>query len=205
MRRLLLICLGLKQINSKHATTKVTVILFILTLTGKSVPLPSSQVPLSNATPLLSQCWGCKLHHGRFFLGPTLPIFTWLSVPLAWDRIPAHQAQVSVKMPWSQPGKQIPLPGANLPADARLCCSSWTQPWVLQLPQQTNCRDHFKKRAKGRGRIPPLCSLQVIQMPSSVKVQLYGYTRPPTRDDKILLVGESSQPYPSMLPSQALS
>lgn len=58
--------LGLKQINSKYATTQVAVILHILPLTGKSIPSSSSSwVLLGNAKPLLSQQWGCKLRYRK--------------------------------------------------------------------------------------------------------------------------------------------
>lgn len=181
MRWLLLICLGHKQINSKHETTQVAVILHILPLTGKSVRLSSSSwVLLGNAKPLLSQWWGCKLCHRK-------PV---CSVACAKPWVQGHAFSPDCQFLWHGEGIQLighkrlqKRPKATwvrksllvrLTCLPRLCSSSWTQSWVLKLPRRQTAENSlssfFFQRAKGRGVIPSLCSLQVLCLHQSTTV-----------------------------------
>lgn len=89
MRWLLLICLGLKQINSKYATTKVAVILFILTLTGESL-FPCC-LPPEHSLAMQDLAMGLQTPAQQVFffsvvyaeLGPVSHIRSRVSVPLA--------------------------------------------------------------------------------------------------------------------------
>lgn len=181
MRWLLLICLGLKQINSKYATTKVAVILFILTLTGKSVPLSSSSwVLLTNAKPLLSQQWGCTLHHREFVS----------SVAYAEPWVPCYGFSPDRQFLWHEEGLQLighkhlqKSPEATcikkslflrLTCLPRLCPSYWTQSQALKLPRRTMAENSlpllFFQRAKGRVQIASFCSLQVLCLHQSTAI-----------------------------------
>lgn len=123
MRWALLICLSLKQISNKYSTTKFAVVLFILTLTGKSLPLSSfSWLLLGNK--LLAQNWGwkCQDTHLLGFSsaahtehGICYYTFSPLSVPLEREGIPTEE---SIESLWSNAGKEIPFLKANLPAGA---------------------------------------------------------------------------------------
>lgn len=102
-------------------------------------------------------------------LGSVLRVFTRQSVPLASGRIPAHLPKHLYKKARSNPGKETPVPPAEVLL--RLLATALGS----QIAWQKNGTEHqFLQRVKGRGTSPPLysefsnCLPQLTELPRSL-------------------------------------